>query len=149
MSGMRMMAGLAVVTSSALAISAGIGTASATASTRPAAEHVPSAIQNARIADTSTYGSPGSPDKVVALHGAKAQELVRLFDALKLEPADTVHCMIAGGPQTTVTFHGTNHTWVATQGACTNIVVTRDGKSLPTLLPSKQWTATINRDLGK
>lgn len=128
------------------------GTAAAATSAsppRPLAEHVPTAIQNARLAYDASSIRPSNGDKTVALHGPKAQLLIKLFDALKAEPPDTVHCDIAGGPQTTVTFHGAQHTWVVTQAACTNIEVTRDGKGLPTLLPSQQWENAVNHDLGR
>jgi hypothetical protein len=94
---------------------------------------------------TSSSGSgSGATEK-----GKKAAQLVTLFDALKREPKDTIHCDIAGGPETTVTFHGPHHTWIAREAACTNIEVTRDGKALPTLLPSTAWSKAVNADLGR
>jgi hypothetical protein len=80
--------------------------------------------------------------------GTAATRLITLFDELKLEPKDTVHCDIAGGPMTVVTFRGLHHTWKATQGACTNVQVTRDGKPLPTLLPNQAWATAVRKQLG-
>jgi hypothetical protein len=82
------------------------------------------------------------------VRGTAARHLITLFDALKLEPKDTVHCDIAGGPMTIVSFRGLHHTWKATQGACTNVQVTRDGKPLPTLLPSQAWANAVQKQLS-
>ncbi|HEX3705709.1 MAG TPA: hypothetical protein VHV76_03685 [Mycobacteriales bacterium] len=123
------------------------------ASARPATEHVSDAVHRVALrysngtVTTPTSSSGGGGGATV--HGAKATKLVDLFNALKREPRGTIHCDVAGGPQTTVTFHGPHHTWVAKQAACTNVLVTRDGKALPTLLPSKAWTAAVNHDLGR
>jgi hypothetical protein len=96
----------------------------------------------------SSSGSSGGSGAAATERGAKAQRLVDLFNQLKREPRNYVHCDAVGGPTTVVTFHGVRHVWVAKQSTCTNIVVTRDGRSLPTLLPSKAWTRTVNADLG-
>lgn len=134
----------------ALAFSA--SAAGAAAQTRPAIEHVPVSIHDATVTYSSTsVGSNGGEGqgRAVPVHGAKATRLVKLFDGLKLEPRNTIHCDIAGGPETTVTFHGPHHTWIAREAACTNIEVTRDGKALPTLLPSTAWSKAVNADLGR
>jgi hypothetical protein len=133
----------------ALAFSA--SAAGAAAQTRPAIEHVPVSIHDATVTYSSTsVGSNGGEGqgRAVPVHGAKATRLVKLFDGLKLEPRNTIHCDIAGGPTTTVSFQGAHHLWKATESACTDVQVTRDGKPLPTLLPSKAWSAAISKDLG-
>jgi hypothetical protein len=151
--GMRTVVGVAMAVSVLLG-TAGVALASTDApaqartAPRPAVEHVPTSLHNAQLSYTTTSVYPTEPGKVVDVHGAKASRLITLFNALKREPADTIHCDIAGGPQTTVRFRGAKHTWVATEGACTNVLVTRDGKALPTLLPSTQWSNTVSRDLG-
>jgi hypothetical protein len=122
---------------------------------RPAAEHVPASVHTVKLRyETTTLTSPTSSTgsgKGATVHGKKAARLVRLFDALKPVPAGTVHCDLAGGPETTVTFHGRKHTWVTSEAGCSTggIAVARDGRSLPTLQPSKKWRTTVNHDLGR
>ena len=130
----------------AAAVGSGLAVVSPAAAA-PGAEHIPTSVSHARIDYTDAQDA--SHNQHVRLHGKRAQHLVTLFDELKREPRNTVHCDAIGGPTTTVTFHGPNHTWVAKQATCTNIVVTRDGKSLRTLLPSKAWTKAVNSDLGR
>lgn len=125
-----------------MAASAGIAHAAGGTVGRPAAEHVPSSIKSASVMQDS--GSAASKRMVT---GAKALRLVKLFDGLHREPSDIMHCDVAGGPTTVVSFYGAKHVWQATESACTNVQVTRDGKRLPTLLPSKAWTAAVAKDL--
>ena len=146
----------AIATTTALGASlvaaAGAQATTAHGTARPVTEHVPYAVHRVHLLYSSQTAAPGTSrghGTAATVHGAKATQLVDLFNALKREPRGTIHCQIAGGPQTTVTFYGPHHTWRATQGACTNIVVTRDGKALPTLLPTKAWTTTVNSDLGR
>lgn len=119
---------------------------------RPAAEHVSGAVHRVTlryIIETTSPAESRGQGRTRTVSGTKATRLVKLFNALKREPKGYLHCALAGGPQTTVTFHGPHHTWVAKESACTNVLVSRDGKSLPTLLPSKTWTKTVNADLGR
>jgi hypothetical protein len=139
---------LLVASTAAVVASAGVVDATAaTSPPRPAAEHVPFSVDQVRLSYTDR-GNPGS-DRRATVRGNKASELARLFDSLRREPRGTVHCDVAGGPQTTVTFRSAKHVWVARQAACTNVTVTRDGKALPTLLPTKRWDATVSADLGR
>jgi hypothetical protein len=82
------------------------------------------------------------------VRGAGATRLITLFNALTPEPRNTIHCDIAGGPTTIVSFQGAHHLWKATESACTDVQVTRDGNSLPTLLPSRAWRNTVSKYLG-
>lgn len=113
---------------------------------RPKAEHVPDSVSHAKL-HYSVFGTAAN-NETVTESGRKARRLVHEFDRLKVEPKDTVHCDLAGGPTTTVTFRDKAHTWVAREAACTDVMVTRDGKALPTLLPSTAWEKTVARDLG-
>ena len=143
MSGVRTTIGIGA-SASLLALAAGVSPALATGASRPASEHVPASVHKVEVLFQGTGQATARWKR-----GAKAAQLVELFNKLKREPRDTVHCDVAGGPQTTVTFKGAKHTWVATQSACTNVVVTRDGKGQPTLLPSKKWEAAISHDIGR
>lgn len=139
---------------------AGVATASAAPmrssvhAARPAAEHVSPKVHTVVLRHTSSTvitptSNSGSGSHAV-VHGKKAKRLVTLFNHLKRAPADMVHCDLAGGPETTVTFRGHKHTWVARDAGCATggLAVTRDGKVLPTLTPSAKWTNTVNRYLG-
>jgi hypothetical protein len=144
----RTVIGRSLLVAIAAAAFASAGSVDATAATtppRPATEHVPLSVDQVRLS-YSDRGNPGS-DRRTTVRGKKASELAKLFDSLKREPRGTVHCDIAGAPETTVTFRSAKHVWVR-QAACTNVTVTRDGKSLPTLLPTKKWDAVVNADLG-
>ena len=113
---------------------------------RPAAEHIPHSVHDATI--ESRPGPPSGDDQTVTVHGAKARHLVRIFDRLHVVPAGSVRCDIAGGPEKIVTFTGKSHTWVATEAACTDITVTRDGQHLPALLETPVWDNTLAADLS-
>ncbi|HWA65340.1 MAG TPA: hypothetical protein VG899_03105 [Mycobacteriales bacterium] len=130
-------------------LSGGVGAAAAASATtagatRPPAEHVPRTIHRAEVIYSGT--TQGTARTV---RGRQATRLITLFDALRPEPPGTVHCDLAGGPTITVTFRGAHHTWVATQSACTNVQVARDGKPLPTLLPTNAWTHATYRVVGR
>ncbi|HVT66085.1 MAG TPA: hypothetical protein VHD81_13105 [Mycobacteriales bacterium] len=113
---------------------------------RPSAEHVPAAVDHVRIA----YRDSANPsqNKTVNLHGRRADHIIDLFDALKREPPDTAHCLIASTAETRVIFKGTHHRWVATEAICTDLEVARDGRSLPTLVVTKAWDAALTHYLG-
>jgi hypothetical protein len=113
---------------------------------RPAAEHVPLSVHRVHIVRRNELQP--TPAKTVTVTGKPATRLVRAFDAMKTQPTTYVHCNIAGGPEDVVTFRGVKHTWVVKEAACTNIVVTRDGKSLPTLLANTAWNHAIAHDLA-
>jgi hypothetical protein len=134
-----------------LAVSAiGIGTAAATSASnrpkRPAAEHVPTSVHRAHLVRRDDVFSNNRESRTVT--GKQARRLVRAFDAMKTQPTTYVHCDLAGGPVEIVTFHAARHTWVVKEMACSNIVVTRDGTSLPTLLPNAAWDRAVHHDLG-
>jgi hypothetical protein len=148
---MTVLATTAIAGGTVLGASAADG-ASFHSATRPASEHVSAAVHHVVLDYQSTTITPtagSGQGTAVSLHGKKAAHLVTLFNALKREPKATIHCDIAGGPETTVTFHGPHHTWVAKQAACTDVEVTRDGKDLPTLLPSAAWSKAVDADLGR
>jgi hypothetical protein len=113
---------------------------------RPKAEQVPTSVHRAQLAYRTEPFNPPTRRRTVT--GKQAKTLVTDFNSLRRQPKHYLTCDIAGGPQTTVTFRTPNHTWVATQSACTNIVVTRDGKALPTLLSSEKWENAVQRFLG-
>ncbi|HTW21251.1 MAG TPA: hypothetical protein VME70_13685 [Mycobacteriales bacterium] len=114
---------------------------------RPATEFVPAAAQHATIVRSDP--TDGAKPVTVRLGAKQASRLAKIFDRLRTQPLDTVHCNVAGGPQTAVTFRTTQHKWVAREGACTNVVVHRDGKRLPTLLPSATWERVVKHLLGR
>jgi hypothetical protein len=120
--------------------------AAAFATMRPKQEHVPQSVHKADLTYRSEPTSPVSRRRTVT--GNQATDLVKDFDALKRQPPHAVHCDVAGGPEQTVTFATSKHTWVATQSACTNVMVTRDGKALPTLIASQKWSNDLQRYLG-
>jgi hypothetical protein len=132
------------IAAAGLLTTVGVAAASASAVSRPAAEHVPMSIHKAEVMYESGSGAASAHE----VRGAAATRLIRLFDALKPEPRNTIHCDIAGGPTTIVSFQGAHHLWKATESACTDVQVIRDGKGLPTLLPSKAWTTAVSNDLG-
>jgi hypothetical protein len=129
-----------------LAVLAGGVAVTSVAEAAPGAEHIPASVDRARIYYSNTQDP--SQDQRIALHGRRAQHLVALFDALKREPQGTAECDLATSSETTVTFRGTKHTWVATEEVCRNISVQRDGQSQPKLLPSKAWNAALTHYLG-
>ena len=137
---------------SAALVAGGVGAAvaapaqTAARGARPAAEHVPAAVDFVRIAYRDTQDA--SQNRTINLHGQRADEMIDLFNALKREPKDTAHCLAFGTASTRVVFRGTNHKWVATEAICTNLTVTRDGKSLPTLIESKAWNDALTHYLG-
>jgi hypothetical protein len=133
----------AVAATTVLALYAGIPAGNA--ATRPHREHLPRSVAKATVG-YHVLGQP-SKNKSVKLGRTRLHRLARDFNRLKVEPRGTIHCDIAGGPMTTVVFRTAHHKWVATQAACTNVMVTRDGKSLPTLLPSTAWSKALARDL--
>jgi hypothetical protein len=140
--------GLALTGSSVLAAAGASGapTLMRAATARPAAEHVPSTIGYVRI----SYTAAGRPDATrrIVLHHRKAHHLAKLFNHLEPEPPGTAHCDVATAWHTTVTFRGPHHTWTAVEVLCRNIEVNRDGRQLPTLLPSKKWEAALTHYLG-
>jgi hypothetical protein len=110
-------------------------------------EHVPTSLRKARLTYRSEPYKPVSRRRTVT--HLKAKELVTAFDQLKRQPKNYVTCDVAGGPTEAVRFHTAAHTWIATQSACSEVQVTRDGKTLPTLLPSKRWARLVHQDLGR
>jgi hypothetical protein len=113
---------------------------------RPRSEHVPLSLRRAHLA---LRDEPFDHNrKSLTVTGKQAARLVRAFDSMKTVPRHYFTCDIAGGPQTIVTFRTAAHTWVVKQSACTNVVVTRDGKKLPTLIANGAWDKAIAHDLG-
>ncbi|HVY09153.1 MAG TPA: hypothetical protein VHB18_03295 [Mycobacteriales bacterium] len=112
----------------------------------PASEHVTAAVDDVRIAYRDT--AHRAADRTIVLHGKRADRLIAIFNRLKRESPDAVHCFAMGTASTTVTFKGPHHTWSATQMICTNLTVTRDGDRKPTLIPTKAWTDALTRYLG-
>jgi hypothetical protein len=114
---------------------------------RPAAEHVPTSLRKVHLARRNEPF--GAVKKRRTVTGKRAAALVKSFDALRVEPRNAIHCNVAGGPEDIATFRTHSHTWVATESACSNIVVTRDGKDLPTLVGSKAWEKAEKHYLGR
>jgi len=113
---------------------------------RPAAEHIPAAVGYVRIAYRDTQDA--SAKRTVVLTGNRAHRLIDLFNALKRERRDAVHCLAMGSAHTTVTFKGSQHRWAATQAICTGLSVTRDGDAEPTLVPTDDWNQALTHYLG-
>jgi hypothetical protein len=113
---------------------------------RPRSEHVPFSVHRVRLARSDKPFNKKSEHQIVT--GKQATRLVRAFDAMKTQPTTYVRCDLVGGPLTTVTFRTAKHTWVVSESACTNILVTRDGKRLPTLIANPSWDKAIQHDLG-
>jgi hypothetical protein len=114
---------------------------------RPASEHVPLSLRRAHLAwrdEPFTHNR-----KSLTISGKKAARLIRAFDSMKTVPRHYFQCDIAGGPETIVTFRTAAHTWVVKESACTNVVVTRDGKKLPTLIADAGWDKAVAHDLGR
>jgi hypothetical protein len=109
-------------------------------------EQVPASLRKARLTYRKEPTGPVTRRRTVT--GRRAKELVIAFDQLKREPKNYITCDVAGGPTERVRFHTAAHTWIATQSACSELQVTRDGKSLPTLLPSRRWERLVRHDLG-
>ncbi|HVY08757.1 MAG TPA: hypothetical protein VHB18_01235 [Mycobacteriales bacterium] len=112
-------------------------------SMRPAAERVPSSVTHVRI----LYRDTADPGRNQTLY-KQGHRLVVLFNALKREPKNYVHCDAVSTARTEVVFRGHGHKWVATEALCTDVQVTRDGKPLPTLIPSRAWDKALTRRLG-
>ncbi|HEX3824482.1 MAG TPA: hypothetical protein VHV79_08455 [Mycobacteriales bacterium] len=115
------------------------------ATIRPTREHVPTSLRTVELARRNQLAGPITRRRTVTGHSAA--KLVETFDSLALVPRDAVHCNVAGGPQTIVRFRTKSHRWDATESACTNVVVTRDGKPLPTLIGSAKWERLVQREL--
>jgi hypothetical protein len=113
---------------------------------RSLTEHVPHTVKSAYLAHRNEPTKRPTRHRTVTGHPAST--LAIAFDALRAEPRDTVQCDIAGGPSDTVTFRTAKHTWVARQSACTEVVVTRDGNSLPTLIATTKWEHDLEHYLG-
>jgi hypothetical protein len=107
---------------------------------RPAIEHVPAAVHKARV---SYRKAPTAATKHHTVRGAKAHALVHSFNHLKREPKDYLICDIAGGPTETVVFRTATHIWTVQQSPCSEVHVTRDDKSLPTLLSDTKWSKAV------
>lgn len=118
----------------------------ASGASRPAAEHVPAAVDQVRIA----YRDSANPseNKTVDLNGRKADHIIDLFNSLKPEAPGTAHCLVASTADTRVIFRGAHHKWVATEAVCTDLEVSRDGKALPTLVVTHAWDAALTHYLG-
>jgi hypothetical protein len=114
---------------------------------RPYREHVPASVHTAHLMYKKSAIKSKARRRTAT--GAKAAALVKSFDKLKLRPRNSVVCDIAGGPTTTVRFATKKHTWLVTQSVCNDIQVTRDGKPLPSLLPSRAWEKAVQAGLGK
>lgn len=136
--------GVAVLAGSAVALTA--PALAAARSARPAAETVPLSVDHVRI----LYRDSANPDKneTVRLHGKRADHMIELFDALAREPKDAAHCLAMGTASTSVVFKGSAHKWVTSQAICTGVGVSRDGKSMPTLVPNDAWDKALTRHLG-
>jgi hypothetical protein len=113
---------------------------------RPGSEHVPFSVHRVRLVRTDKPFSQKVERRTVT--GKQAARLVHSFDAMKTELTTYVRCDIVGGPVTRLTFRTAKHTWVVKESACTNILVTRDGKRLPTLIANSSWDKAIQHDLG-
>jgi hypothetical protein len=142
---------LAVLVAGALAGGAAVGTTAAVAtpqrlSAHPASEHVPAAVNDVRISYRDSTDE--TQNRTVVLHGKRADQLIDIFNGLRRESRNTMHCLAMGTASTTVTFKGPHHKWAATQMICTGLTVTRDGAGRPTLVPTKEWTAVLTRYLG-
>jgi hypothetical protein len=112
---------------------------------RPSREHVPGSVHQARLSYRKEPFQPVSKRNTVTGHAAHS--LVKAFNALAVEPPSRLQCQIAGGPSDSVTFRTKSHTWVAKESACSNVVVSRDGKALPTLIGSAKWERLVHRYL--
>jgi hypothetical protein len=113
---------------------------------RPKAEHVPMSLRTVHLARRNNLIGPVSKRRTVT--DGSARTLVRDFDRLRVVPPDSVHCNVVGGPETIVRFRTKAHTWVVTESACTNVVVTRDRKRLATLIGSRAWEKAVRHDLS-
>ena len=114
---------------------------------RPPTEHIPLSVHRVQLVRRNLTGPPDR--RTVTVTGRAATRLVRTFDAMTRLPRHSAHCNVVGGPETIATFRSAAHTWVASESACTDVVVTRDGKPLPTLLPSTAWERAVEHDLGQ
>jgi hypothetical protein len=115
------------------------------ATIRPNREHVPTSLRTVQLAKRNQLTGPITRRRTVT--GPQAAALVTAFNSLAVVPRDAVHCNVVGGPQTIVRFRSKSHRWVATESACTNVVVSRDGKALPTLIGNAKWERLVRRDL--
>lgn len=113
---------------------------------RPASEHVPTSLHHVHLVRRDRPVGHATKNRTVT--GKQATRLVRSFDAMKTQPKNYFHCDVAGGPEDIVTFRTAKHTWVVKESICTNVVVTRDGKPLPTLLANVGWEKAVAHDLG-
>jgi hypothetical protein len=113
---------------------------------RPGSEHVPFSVHRVRLARSDKPFNKKTERRTVT--GKQAARLVRSFDAMKTQPETYLRCDLVGGPLTTVTFRTAKHTWVVSESACTNILVKRDGKRLPTLMANPSWDKAVQHDLG-
>ena len=112
---------------------------------RPATEHVPLSVHRVHLVRRVEPGGSVVASRTVT--GKRATQLVRAFDTMKTEPTDYLRCDIAGGPEDIVTFRTAKHRWVVKESACTNVVVTRDGTALPTLIANDAWDKALSKDL--
>lgn len=113
---------------------------------RPAAEHVPASVHKANVSYRKDPSAP--PSKHRTVHGAKAHALVHSFNHLKREPNKYVTCDIAGGPIDMVVFRTAEHVWRVQQSPCSEVQVTRDNTSLPTLISNQKWSTAVAAALG-
>lgn len=142
---------LAIVTAAALASGALAGGSAALAATsrqsaHPASEHIPATVDYVRIAYRDSANE--AQNRTIVLRGNRADRLIGVFNGLDREPRNSVHCLAMGTASTTVTFKGPRHKWAATQMICTNLTVTRDGESKPTLVPTAEWNKLLRHYLG-
>jgi hypothetical protein len=113
---------------------------------KPARERIPASVHKVRLVRRNEPYTTNAASATVT--GKQARTLVRAFNRMKTEPTDTMHCDLAGGPEELITFRTARHTWRVQEAACTNVMVRRDGKDLPTLISNATWDKAVAHDLG-
>jgi hypothetical protein len=112
---------------------------------RPSAEHVPLSLRTVRL--LKFKGFPTHVVKRGTVHGKVAAELVRDFDALVVSPPGETSCPAGGGTTRRAVFRAHGHTWRAGYPSCVFVSVTRDGHSLPDLVPDNAFSHALKAAL--
>jgi hypothetical protein len=112
---------------------------------RPTAEHVPLSVRTVRL--VKLKGFPARVVKRKTVHGKAVATLVSDFDALRVSPPGESSCPADTGRFIRAIFRAYGHSWRAGYPSCASVSVTRDGDTLPELVPDQAFTHALTSAL--
>jgi hypothetical protein len=112
---------------------------------RQAREHVPLSVRTAGVAKINESDNTVVARKTVT--GSNARRLVHDFDALRVQPPQGVHPCPLQLTAVRATFRADGHVWRAVDSICGSVMVARDGRRLPDLVPDRAFSHALRADL--